>query len=156
MRKEDRYTLKTVAKIKPIKVFTSCSLKILNQMCSSIFSLVSHLGRKFPILSFNRSGYLSPCGAFMIWSGRWHQDFSGRMRQRRRKWQTGRRGQRSEPRRAVGGPGNLSPRYTHCRAATENRCAPREEDVERASQCRKCQHFMQSVTCRVEITPNAS
>lgn len=53
MRKGNRYMLKTESKIKPAKGFTSCSLKIFNHTCSSVFSLVGHLGRKFPTLSLN-------------------------------------------------------------------------------------------------------
>lgn len=49
--------LKTVAKIKPIKVLHHAPSQIFNQTCSPVFSLVGHLGRKFPIL-FKRAELL--------------------------------------------------------------------------------------------------
>lgn len=57
MRKGDTFMLKMVAKIKPIKFFTSCSLKIFNQTCSSFFSFIVHLGRKFSTLAFYMNSY---------------------------------------------------------------------------------------------------
>lgn len=47
-RKGDRYVLKTVAKIKPIKVFRSCTLNIFNQTCSSVISSSVSLAKKSP------------------------------------------------------------------------------------------------------------
>lgn len=45
--------LKTVSEIKPIKIFTACSLKVFNHPCSFISSFMGHLGRNSPTLLLN-------------------------------------------------------------------------------------------------------
>lgn len=91
MRKGDRHMLNTVAKIKPIKVFTSCSPKMFSSNSLLCFLLRWSSGQKMPHTILNQEWFsvtmlsVNPLGRC------WPQDPSREGCWRRRKWETGAR-----------------------------------------------------------------